>query len=502
MNPEATSSEDAIPFTALRRLAAVLGPVALTTALFDLLFWNGHFGLSLGLFFGGLGALILSRHGRTRPRAATVITALLLSACVVQSAIQTSLSNVLANASFVVVLAGCVFHPQLTSLWARISEVCFGLVTSPVRWLRIGVTATESLGEVRLPGYNVAGIITKAAWVLGPAVVLVLIFTAVFAAGNPLFAQFIESLATRATNVWELIDLTPARIFMWGIVATFALGIFHGTPAPDSPRWWTRILPRLPRPDFNLAALQSGAIILALNGLFFVVNTLDGMHLWKHHTLPVGIHRSELVHEGVNATMLAVVLSAIIIAGIFQQDDRVVTRRWLKWFSHLWVLQNLALIASSFLRLKFYTQDYMLTEKRIYAGCFLALVAAGFLLLLWFVAQRRSFNWLLGVNVVSTFTLFFALQFGNVAGFVAEYNFGRWERDKVRLDIAYMAALGPGAWPTLMRIASLPGNAAREAIGYLEVIDQTGEDTDWRATQIRRSRALADIRTFLASRAQ
>ena len=500
MNTE-TTLPPPLSFSALRRLAAVLAPVALTTALADLMFWGGHFGFSIGFFFGGLAILILSKHEQKPPSAATVITVALLVASIVQSAIQTSLSNAIACASLVLVLAGCVFHPQLTRLWARISEVGYGLATSPVRWFGVGAKATESLAEVRLPGISVAGFVTKAAWVLGPAFILLLIFTAVFAFGNPVFAQFMDSLALRADRAWEIIDLTPARIFLWGIVATIALGIFHGTPAPVSPRWWTRTLPRLPRPDFNLAALQGGAILLALNGLFFVVNTLDGIHLWKHNALPIGINRSDLVHDGVNATMLAVVLSAVIIAGIFQQDDRVVTRRWLKWFSHIWVVQNLALIASSFLRLKFYTQDYMLTEKRIYAGCFLALVGAGFLLLLWFVAKRRSFNWLLGMNAIATFALFFILQFTNVAASVAEYNFARWTSEKARLDTAYMAALGPGAWPTLIKVAATAeSTAAREALGYLEVLAQVGEDSDWRATQTRRSQALTEMRTFLEAR--
>ena len=496
-----TATVAPLAFPALRRLTQVLAPVALTTALADLMFWSGHWGISIGLFFGGLGIIILTRHGRTRPSATTIITTALLALSVVQSAVQTSLSNAIACAGLMLALAGSVFHPQLKTMWPRVSEICFGLVTAPMRWFRVGATATESLVEARLPGFNIAAFITKAAWVFGPAVVLLLIFTVVFASGNSLFAEFLNTLADRTSNTWDFLDLTPARVFLWGLISTVALGLFHGTPAPDSPRWWTRTLPRIPRPDFNLAALQSGAVLVALNVLFFVVNTLDGLYLWKHNTLPVGIHRSELVHSGVNATMVAVILSAILIANIFQQDDRTADRRWLRWFSHFWVLQNMALIASSFLRLKFYTHDYMLTEKRIYAGCFLALVAVGFLLLLWFVGKRNSFNWLLGTNALATFALFFLLQFANVAAFVAEYNFGRWERDRTTLDISYMAALGPGAWPTLLRVAaSSRDHVAQEARGHLEVLAAIEHDTDWRATQLRREHSLADIRTALGTK--
>ncbi len=499
MNPEITTPDTLESTQSLRRLSAVLAPVAATTALFDLFFWSGHFGISIGLFFASLAGIIFLRHGRTKPKLWTIAATLLLCGCVVQSAIEASLSNIIASVTLIIALAGCVLHPRLKTLWACISEVCFGFATAPFRWLSVGATASRSITEVRLPGVNLVGFMTKAAWVLGPAVILLLIFTAVFAAGNPLFANFLESLTNRASNVWDIIDLTPVRIFLWGMIATVALGIFHGTPAPEQPRWWTRTLPRVPRPDFNLAALQSAAILIALNGLFFVVNTLDGLHLWKHHTLPVGIHRSELVHAGVNASMLAVLLSAIIIAGIFQQDDRVITRRWLKWISHIWVLQNLALIASSFLRLKFYTQDYMLTEKRIYAGCFLVLVAVGFLLLVWFVAKRKSLNWLLGSNALATLLMFYAVQFPNVAGIVADYNIAKSQRENRSLDIAYITSLGPGAWPSLLALAADEKNSnSREARNYLELLAESAGTTDWRATQLRKNHALEKVRAFIA----
>jgi hypothetical protein len=501
MNPDASTTLKAPAFPALRSLAICLGSIAATTALFDQMFWDGHWGFSTGVFFGGLAALILARHPKARPGATTITTLLLLLASIVQSAIETSLSNAIACAVLVLVLAGCVFHPQLKSHWARVSEIVFGIITSPARWLGVGAKATTTLGELRIPGISIGSIAAKAAWVFAPAAFLLLVFTFVFAAGNPIFAAFIQRMEERAVSIWTLIDLTPVRIFVWGIIATVALGLFHGASAPDAPRWWTRTLPRLPRPDYNLAALQSAAVLVALNGLFFLVNTLDGIHLWKHHTLPVGINRSDLVHEGVNASIVAVLLSTVIIAGIFQQEDRVISKRWLKWISHVWVLQNLALIASSFLRLKFYAQDYMLTEKRIYAGCFLALVAAGFLILLWFVAKRRSFNWLLGMNAIATFTLFFILQFTNTAAVVAGYNLERWKSEKTTLDTAYMASLGPGAWPSLLEVSRASGyhSAAREARGYLEVLAEQGEDSDWRATQLRRSAALAEIKAFLAA---
>jgi hypothetical protein len=114
-----------------------------------------------------------------------------------------------------------------------------------------------------------------------------------------------------------------------------------------------------------------------------------------------------------------------------------------------------ALIAGVFQRLRLYVIAYELSEERVYVGCFLLLVVTGFLLLAWHVAREGNLNTLIFHNALATFALFFLLQFANVAGWVAHYNVSRWEREPNReLDVAYLASLGPGAWPSLVEVAS------------------------------------------------
>ena len=83
---------------------------------------------------------------------------------------------------------------------------------------------------------------------------------------------------------------------------------------------------------------------------------------------------SEYVHEGVFSLIAAVLLSAVVLSGIFLQDSAVTGRGWLKGLAHLWILQNLVLIAGVFLRLKLYVDAYQFTVLRVYVACFLALV--------------------------------------------------------------------------------------------------------------------------------
>ena len=489
---------------AVRAIGAVMLPVAAATMLADSLFWRKAPGISLGIFFVIIGAMLLA-FLRERPRVRVVMLAAALLACGVQAAVEFSLSNFLAGSALVAALAGEVFQPHLAGLWARFSEVLFGIATAPFRWFGFTGIFARTLGAIRAPDFSLFGKFLRMAWVVAPAAVLLLVFAGIFSSGNAIFADVLKRLGRHFMEWFDGVDLSPARFVFWILVATLALGLFHGTRAPDSPRWWTRVLPRLPRPDFRLAGWQTGAVLVAVNALFCFVNTIDVVFLWRRGRLPEGVNHTEFVHEGVWSLIAAVVVSALVIAGLFQQEERVVVKRWLKSLGHLWVAQNILLIGGVFLRLKYYVDEFQLTEKRVYVGCFLLLVCAGFVFLAWFVERRRSFNWLLGRNAWATFALFFILQFPDVGAYVARYNVAQWlsaidRRERREIDVAYIASLGPGAWPQLRRIAAAGRDSsaaarARERLAELratEAADAAGED--WREWQWRRVRGREVLR--------
>jgi len=503
VNPIADS--DARPVSSvIRDLVVVLTPVAATTAATDFLLWRSVAGVSMGILFAFVGTLLLLfRRGQPTARLSLVVAALV--ATCVQAGIEISLSNSLAGVTLILVLGGEVFQPHLGGLWARFSEAVFGLVSAPVRWFGFTGTVTRHLAELRAPNLGLVGIVVRLAWVIAPSVVLLALFAGIFNAGNAVFAEFTTRVRRVSLEWLAGLDLSPDRFVFWALAATVALGLFHGTPAPDAPRWWTRVLPRVPRPDYRLGAMQTGAVLIALNVLFCAVNTIDVVYLWRSGRLPTGVNHTEFVHAGVWSLISAVIFSAVIIAGMFQQQDRVVAGRWLKILAHLWIAQNIVLIGGVFLRLKLYVDEYQLTEKRIYVGCFLALVMVGFLLLGWFVEKRKSFNWLLGQSAVVTFLLFFALQFFDAAGFVASHNVRRWlaasggGKDAV-LDVSYLASLGPGAWPQLRVVASSPSDQptvlmARERLAEIRERESAAVTTgNWREWQWRHAQARGSLK--------
>jgi hypothetical protein len=229
-----------------------------------------------------------------------------------------------------------------------------------------------------------------------------------------------------------------------------------------------------------------------LNALFFVVNTIDVVYLWQRASLPTGVEPRTYLHEGVHSISAAAVLSAIVLSLLFQQGPAVTQSRALKTLAHLWTIQNFVLIAGVFLRLKLFVDVSLLTEKRIYVGCFLLLVATGFIFLTVHVERGAQLGRVLWRNAVATFVLFYVIQFVDVVGIAARSNVARWEKGWP-FDVHYHAGLSASAWPVLLRVARDTRRSQDAAEARKELRRIVGEEqtrtgrSDWRSWQARRA---------------
>jgi hypothetical protein len=113
-----------------------------------------------------------------------------------------------------------------------------------------------------------------------------------------------------------------------------------------------------------------------------------------------------------------------------------------------------------------------MTVLRLSVIIFLGLVATGYALLTIKIIQDRSLSWLMGGCVLAVFATFYITQFLDLAGWSANYNVARWEKDRTRsLDTGYLYSLGADAWPALRRVheidSSIPILNGDENRGYL-----------------------------------
>lgn len=495
------------PLPGARPRAAAPGriviPALFLTWLADFLFWGYRPGVSFALFGVALSVSLVLCRPRRSFSALAIGGFVLLLLTAGQTAVEISFSNVIVTLGLLLVLFAETSYPALRDEWARISESFVALLKAPAQWFWLRSVFLEmrrsesSRGDHARLGVLVAA--RRAIRVALPALCLSVVFAMLLGSGNAIFGQWISRMfgeVIRWIAAWT--DLSPARVFFWLFILTLVLVWLRPAPAPGTLRIWTRPIPRLPAPRApQVARWQSIGILAALNALFFAVNTIDAFYLWARAgvtapLLPEGVSYSRFVHEGVWSLIAAVLLSAAVLAGLFQQSREVSGARVVKALALAWIAQNVVLILGVLLRLKLYVDACQLTALRVYVACFLGLVAAGFSLLAVFIVRERSLGWLIGSNAVATFCLFFLVQFGDVAGWVAEHNVSRWLREPGRtLDVAYLKSLGPSAWPELVRVAQSSERPeswqAWNEVKTLKAAQKAYLDgLDWRSWQWRR----------------
>ena len=474
------------------RLARVLCSLPIGVVVTDICFWHldGTPGLSVGVFFAALAILVLcNRESLPKRRTGYILLALLLGACLA-AAVETCVTNTLVFLMLIVALAGDTYFTDVESAWGRWLSQGVALEAAPGRifWLSARLLEAVFSGKMSRAGGLVGGCLLAI-----PALVLAVIFGSLLAAGNAVFGSWTNSFFDWFWKELALC-LDPLRIFFWCFAAFLILPLLR--PAQISEIWWkwTEQLPRLPEMlPARAEIFSSGLILFVLNLLFLVANAADAIFLWSGQALPPGVDPKVYVHEGVNALIATVLLSAVVLTSIFQLSLKVATRKELKFLAYAWIVQNLFLIVSVAEKVRRYIVFYQMTVARLSVIIFLVLVCVGFILLAVKIVRDRSISWLIGGCVLATFATFYIAQFLDLTGWSANYNVARMEKDPSRgFDVYTMTREGADIWPALRRAHELAPNNGQISAAYQQAFkgadynDASGRDwKHWREFSLR-----------------
>lgn len=344
-------------------------------------------------------------------------------------------------------------------------------------------------------GPSVARIVTVAALpVVGGA-----IFVALFAGANPLIGELFAQVRVPSIEplVPHLLVLLCVFVALWPS--------FH-------PHQWTvggeidDVVQINPDARFELP-IPVASITLSLltfNAIFAVQNLLDILFLWSGARLPGTLTLADYAHRGAYLLILTALLAGLFVLVALRPGSATARRPAIRLLVTLWIAQNVLLVASSMLRTIDYVASYSLTELRIAALIWMALVALGLVLVLWRLVFARSAGWLINRNALAALL---ALGIGSTLdlGAIAAHWNVRHARDAggsgQPIDLCYLSRMGAPALVSLVELerrATDPELQDRaRALRDHVLADVEAAQADWHSWTLRNSRRLAAARAAL-----
>ncbi|MGH1556999.1 DUF4153 domain-containing protein [Caulobacter segnis] len=170
----------------------------------------------------------------------------------------------------------------------------------------------------------------------------------------------------------------------------------------------------------------------------------------------------------------------------------------------LFVTQNLLLVASSVLRTMDYVEAYGLTQLRLAALAWMALVAVGLVLICVRLLRDRSSSWLINTNATAAALALIIASLVDLGASAATWN-SRNAREVAghgpRLDLCYLEALGPAALVPLTELEGrpLPSTQAQTvtSIRIRVLTDLDRRQANWRTWSWRDARRLEAARALM-----
>ncbi len=435
--------------------------VLAVVAWFDFCFWRAKDwpGLSLAVFVAALALAIgVNRPAGSIGRRGGMFLVLLAGA-IMEAAIETGFCNGLMLVMLIAAFSAETFFRRFPIAGERWLAQMLAFVLAPVRAVHLGLRVAGGL----LMRAGLAGKVAAVAVVAVPTLVLLLLFGTLLANGNAVFGLWAQQGFAWIWRLWP--EVSVPRVVLWIVVGIGAVSLLWPSDVGLGPREWNSLLARWPEVLPARLALGTSLVLLAaLNAMFAVANVADAIFLWQGGRLPVGVTYSAFVHQGAEVLIVTALLSALVLATVFNQAPAVASRRMLQALGLLWVAQNLFLIVSTTRRLLLYIEAYGATVERFSTLLFLVLVTVGFGLLVTMIRREKTLGWLVARAAGASFATLYLAQFLNLAGWAADEDVARWEANReTKLDVLYLESLGPAAWPALARVQRLePGKIASE----------------------------------------
>jgi hypothetical protein len=473
----------------------VLGAAVVLGALGDWLLRATPWGINVLLWVGALAgaAVALSRWGRLEVAGGgrwLVPVAVFFAAAVAwrDSPVVASL-NVLA---VLVALSLAAFRGRRGGIrLSGISEYVLGgiytgtlssagplpVMIKEVRWREV------ARGRWRGPALGV----TRGVFL---AVPLLLVFGGLFAAADAVFETLVVELF--GFDVVELFGHVFLTLFFaWAVAGLLWVALLASNSESLA----------FPRPAaLSLGIVETGVVLGLLDALFLAFVAVQVRYLFggaERVVETAGLTYAEYARRGFFelVTVTALALPMLLLAHWLVRAENRAHERVFRAFSGAMVALLFAIVASALQRMGLYTQQFGLTELRLYTTIFMLWISVVLVWLVLTVLRGRRERFAFGV-LTTGFAAILLINVLNPDAFIARINVDRMEAGK-RFDAYYLTLLSADAAPVL--VDSLPRMSEADRRMIEEELHARWADTggrDWRTWNLSRSRTryLVDAR--------
>ncbi|MBI2480926.1 MAG: DUF4173 domain-containing protein [Planctomycetia bacterium] len=379
-----TDSTGELPLVTWRELAAVGGMVLLA----DLTLFRGHGYAGCALFFL-LAPVLLLAGMKSRSRS----------------------TSVLVSGALLVVLAAKLLWCGSVLLvffgFALTVAIAMSALGHPPFVLELIVYASQTIqaGYLGLVYYwraasRLSPHVPRGNWLnIALPAVTVLVFGGIFILANPdLATAFGEGFDWFVNNLrdWLFDRLpTPLELLFWGVVAWVTIGLLRPViQAAMGDDQDGIVLAKAVRAPAPLYSPFRNTLVMVI-GLFAIYLIFEFATLWFRE-FPPGFHYSGYAHEGAAWLTIALALATVILSLVFRGsvlfDPRLPQLRTLAW---AWSIENILLAFAVYNRLFIYVGFNGMTRMRIVGLFGITAVLIGFIVVVYKIAQDRSFLWLI-----------------------------------------------------------------------------------------------------------
>ncbi len=316
---------------------------------------------------------------------------------------------------------------------------------------------------------------------LAIALPLLLLFGGLFVAADAVFENLVSDLLD-----FDLAEVL-GHVFLFSLFAWISCGLLRialiggELPSPDG------------RPGFlYLGIVELGVALGFLNLLFLSFVVVQIRYLFggaEGFLASAGLTYAEYARRGFFelVTVTALVLPLLLLAHWLSRPDKPAHEKLLRLLSGSLIALLFVVMVSALQRMRLYTQEFGLTELRLYTTAFMLWIAVVLVIFLFTVLRSRRRYFAFGALV----TGFLAIAFLNIVNpdaLIVRTNIARMQAGE-EFDAPYLASLSADAVPPLL--ASLPAMDEADRFTVRDRLDArwSSPETDWRTYNISRSRA-------------